>query len=227
MEAPFISYLVTCKNEGESLYQLLRLLNQYKDGNECVVLDDYSDDSNTQYILKLATCDINNSTGFIRLYQHALNNNYSEHKNYGKSLCKGKYIFQIDADELPSETLLQSIPDLINLNPDVDLFWIPRINDFVGVNQQNATQWGWKLTPYENKLIVNWPDPQGRLFKNLPNLKWERRLHEKIEGAKAYSYLPYEYEFSLYHNKTIEKQIETNLKYNKIFTNEENQGYKI
>jgi hypothetical protein len=103
----------------------------------------------------------------------------------------------------------------------------PRINDFIGVNHQNATQWGWRLTPYENRFIVNWPDPQGRLFKNIPNLRWERRLHEKIEGAKTFTYLPYEYDYSLYHYKTIEKQIETNLKYNKQFTSQENQGFKL
>jgi glycosyltransferase involved in cell wall biosynthesis len=224
MEEPFISYLVTCKNEGNIIYQLLSLLNQYKEGNECIILDDYSDDHATKESLQ-NFLEIDNT--FFKLHYHTLNNNYSEHKNYGKSLCKGKYIFQIDADELPSETLLQSLPELIKLNSDVDLFWIPRINNFVGVNQENATQWGWKLTPYKDKLIVNWPDPQGRLFKNLPNLKWERRLHEKIEGAKLFSHLPHAYEFALHHNKTIAKQIETNLRYNREFSSKENEGFKL
>lgn len=29
------------------------------------------------------------------------------------------------------------------------------------------------------------------------------------------------------HNKTIEKQIETNMRYNKQFTHEENKGFKV
>lgn len=78
-----------------------------------------------------------------------------------------------------------------------------------------------------NPPIVNAPDPQGRLFKNIPSLRWERRLHEKVEGAKIFSHLPDEYEYSLFHNKTIEKQIETNIKYNQKFTAIENQGFKI
>lgn len=222
MTTPFVSYLVTCKNEGHQLKQLIGLLLKYNTDNEIIILDDFSDDA--------LTVDILNNyklTNGVSVYQHNLNKNYSEHKNYGKSLCKGKYIFQIDSDELPSEILLENLVDLINSNESIDLFWIPRINDFKGVTPVIASQWGWRLTPYEDRLIVNWPDPQGRLFKNLPHLRWERRLHEKIEGAKSYTYLPYDFDLGLYHNKSIEKQIETNLKYNKIFTSEENQGFKL
>ena len=216
-----ISYLITCKNEDQSLDDLLsRIIKFLDEEDEIIVLDDHSNNTNTLNIF-------DKYKNYINLHQHKLNNSYSEHKNYGKSLCKGEYIFQIDADELPSETLLESLKELIELNPNVDLFWIPRINDFKGVNHQNAAKWGWRLTPYEDRLICNFPDPQGRLFKNLPHLKWERRLHEKVEGAKTYVHLPYEYELSLHHNKTIEKQIETNIRYNKQFTQEENKGFKV
>jgi len=167
------------------------------------------------------------NSNFFKVYKHKLDRNYSEHKNYGKSQCKGDYIFQIDDDELPSETLLENLKDLIQLNNDVDLFWIPRINDFKGVNAENSRQWGWRLTPYEDRLIVNWPDPQGRLFKNVSYIEWKRTLHEKVEGAKTYVHLPSVYELALHHNKTIEKQIETNIKYNKLFTEEENKGFKV
>jgi len=224
METPFISYLVTCHNEGFDIQHLLERLYKYSEGNECIILDDYSDDKDTIGILQNA---VKHSNGFFQLHQHKLNNSYSEHKNYGKSLCKGEYIFQIDADELPSETLLQSLKELIELNKNIDLFWIPRINDFRGVNTQNAAQWGWRLTPYEDRFIVNFPDPQGRLFRNVDYMRWERRLHEKVEGAKTYVHLPHEYELSLHHNKTIEKQIETNMRYNKQFTHEENKGFKV
>lgn len=222
MSHPFISYLVTCKNTGIELQTLLDRLYQYGNNNECIVLDDYSDNPTTLKILD----DISNNN-FFKVYKHKLDRNYSEHKNYGKSQCKGDYIFQIDDDELPSETLLENLNELIELNKDIELFWIPRINDFKGVNQQNAAQWGWRLTPYEDRLIVNWPDPQGRLFKNLPHIEWKRRLHEKIEGNKTYVHFPAMYELSLHHNKTIEKQIETNVKYNKMFTEEENKGFKV
>ena len=222
MSTPFISYLVTCKNTGYSLQILLERLSKYSENNECIILDDYSDDIDTLQVLE----NLSNSN-FFKVYKHKLDRNYSEHKNYGNSQCKGDYIFQIDDDELPSETLLENLKDLIQLNNDVDLFWIPRINDFKGVNAENSRQWGWRLTPYEDRLIVNWPDPQGRLFKNVSCIEWKRKLHEKVEGAKTYVHLPSVYELALHHNKTIEKQIETNIKYNKLFTEEENKGFKV
>lgn len=222
METPFISFLVTCKNEGQQLQLLLDCLFEHKDNNECIILDDFSDDIDTKNILQKA-----DNSNFFKVYQHKLDRNYSEHKNYGKSLCKGKYIFQIDADELPSKMLMENLKDILELNNEIDLFWIPRINDFKGVNSENSRQWGWRLTPYEDRLIVNWPDPQGRLFKNVPYMEWKRRLHEKVEGSKTHVHLPYEYELSLHHNKTIEKQIQTNINYNKIFTQEENKGFKV
>lgn len=222
MNTPFVSYLVTCKNEGIQFKQLIDLLLRYNNNNEIIIIDDYSTDNDTiNYINSYKT------TNDVFVYQHKLDNNYSAHKNYGKSLCKGKYIFQIDSDELPSEILLTNLNDIVIANESTELFWIPRINDFKGVTPENAAQWGWRLTPYENRLIVNWPDPQGRLFKNLPHLKWERRLHEKVEGAKSYAYLPHDFDLGLYHNKTIEKQIETNIRYNQQFTQEENQGFKL
>ncbi len=222
MTKPFISYLVTTKNTGFELQFLLERLYKYGQNNECIILDDHSDDPVTLQVLNNVS---NNS--FFKVHKHKLDRNYSEHKNYGKSQCQGEYIFQIDDDELPSEILLESLKELIELNSTVELFWIPRINDFKGVNPQNAAQWGWKLTPYEDRLIVNWPDPQGRLFKNTPHIEWKRRLHEKVEGSKTHVHLPYEYEFALLHNKTIEKQVETNIKYNKMFTEEENKGFKV
>jgi len=222
MNHPFISYLVTTKNTGFELQFLLERLYKYGQNNECIILDDHSDDPVTLQVLNNTS---NNS--FFKVHKHKLDRNYSEHKNYGKSQCQGEYIFQIDDDELPSEILLESLKELIELNSTVELFWIPRINDFKGVNPQNAAQWGWKLTPYEDRLIVNWPDPQGRLFKNTPHIEWKRRLHEKVEGSKTHVHLPYEYEFALLHNKTIEKQVETNIKYNKMFTEEENKGFKV
>ncbi len=224
MNKPFISFLVTCKNEGYQLQELLEMLYNYKTDNECIILNDYTDDIDTLNVLNNIKRD---ESGFFNIYQHQLDNNYSAHKNFGKDLCIGKWIFQIDADELPSITLMENLKEIILLNENVDLFWLPRINDFIGVTEKHAETWGWRLSDYEDRKIVNWPDPQGRLLANLPHLKWERRLHEKVEGARIVSKLPHEFEYAIFHNKTIEKQVKTNLEYNKQFSVEDNKGFKL
>ena len=76
--------------------------------------------------------------------------------------------------------------------------------------------------------IINWCDFQGRIFLNEPDrIKWDRRLHEKIEGHRQYTFLPDDYDLALYHDKTIEKQLDTNKRYNVWFTEEENRGHKV
>jgi hypothetical protein len=193
------------------------------DGNECVILDDYSENVETLSILEKFHNPYDNK--FV--IKNKLNNNYSEHKNKGKLFCKGEYVFQIDDDEIPNLNLLSNLKDIILTNPDVDLFWIPRVNIFKGVTDAEATKWGWDINNPNKWVNWNGGDYQGRLFKNLPYLRWERPLHEKIEGAKVTSKLPKEEDFAIYHNKTIEKQIETNLRYNKDFSEELNKGFKI
>lgn len=223
---PTISYLVTVHNEDKTLANLLaRLSKLAEDGDEIVILDDFSDNLQAQQVLSEYSRKDN-----VRLYQHALDKNYGAHKNYGNALCKNQWIFQLDGDELPSEVLLLNIKAIINENPETELFVVPRINDFRGVGHEHAKQWGWRLTPSpscKNRLIVNWPDYQGRIYKNIPErIKWDRRLHEKIEGHKKFSPIPAEEDLAIYHDKTIETQLRTNARYNEWFSAEENQGHK-
>lgn len=219
-----ISYLVTCKNEGYPLQFLLETLFKYKDDAETIILDDYSDDEDTLSVLQNSE---KRSNGFFKVHKHHLNKNYSEHKNYGKSLCRGEWIFQIDADEMPSEVLLTNLHDILNVNPNVELFWLPRINKFTGVTDAHAKQWGWDINNPNKWVNWNSGDYQGRLLQNIPRLQWKRPLHEKIEGFKIESWFPREEDFALVHTKTIEKQIETNLGYNTNFSVELNKGHNL
>ncbi len=138
-----ISYLITIHNEDRTLEQLLRRLVDYiKEGDEIVIIDDFSDNPETQKILSKYT-PMNN----VRLFQHALANDYGSHKNYGNSLCRNEYICQIDGDECPTIELMENIHELIEVNSTIELFFVPRINDYIGVADVHARQWGWRLTP--------------------------------------------------------------------------------
>ena len=222
-----ISYLITVHNETDTLIKLLeRLVNNKFNEDEIVILNDFSDNIKTEEIL-LQVAETKN----VFSYKHALDNNYGEHKNYGTKKCSGDWIFQCDADELPSETLIFNIRDIISTNLNVELIYVPRINDFRGVTEEHAKQWGWRLTPSpfcNNRPIINWPDFQGRIYKRDTNrIKWDRKLHEKIVGHNEYAFLPADEDLALYHDKTIEKQIQTNLRYNQQFSVEDNMGHKV
>jgi glycosyltransferase involved in cell wall biosynthesis len=218
--------MVTCHNETRTLHALLlRLFHGKTNDDEIIIIDDYSDNKETIEVLKVA------EASKAILLQHPLENNYGAHKNYGIQQCSGDYIFQLDGDELPPESLLgENLHALIESNPTVEAYTVPRINDFRGVTDAHAKQWGWKLTesPSLKRPIVNFPDHQWRIFKrDFPRIGFTRKLHEKIEGYNSYVSLPSEEDYALYHDKSIEKQLETNISYNKRFTPEENRGHSV
>jgi len=213
----FLSYLVTCHNETDSLEKLLSKLIEYKkDNHEIVLLDDYSDNPETLEIIQKFKEKVN-------FQQHKLDKNYGNHKNYGIELCKGEWIFQLDADEVPTDGLLENIDLIIESNSKNEVLWLPRLNYFIGVTDLDVITWGWQL----NDGMINFPDYQSRLYQNLPHIRYERRLHEKVEGFKSYVFIPPQKDYAIIHEKTIEKQRETNVNYNKIFTEQENKGYTV
>jgi len=213
----FLSYLVTCHNETDSLDKLLtKLVSLKKENHEIVLVDDYSDSKHTIEI-------INKYKPYINFVQHKLEKNYGAHKNFGIDQCKGEWIFQLDADEVPTDGLLENINLIIESNSSSEVLWLPRLNYFIGVTDQDIQMWGWKF--YDG--MINFPDYQSRIYKNLSHIRYQRRLHEKVEGFKSYVFIPPQKDYAIIHEKTIEKQRQTNINYNKLFTEEENKGYSV
>jgi glycosyltransferase involved in cell wall biosynthesis len=126
-------------------------------------------------------------------------------------ICSGDYIFQIDADEIPNNVLIENLPAILENNVDVIL--VPRVNTVQGITQQHMQHWGWKQN---DKGWIQWPDFQWRIYKNTPDIKWKNKIHEVLDGFKTYSNLPEIEEYALYHPKTIERQEKQNNYYNTL-----------
>ena len=201
-----ISYAITTHNEWQEIDWLLALLLDNKDDeDEIVIVDDYSD-----HMTKKVFDEYKDD---IKLYEHALNNDFATHKNFMNDQCTGDWIFNIDADEMPHENLVKNIKQLIEANPAVELFWVPRINTVDGITDEHIRLWGWKVNEHG---WINYPDPQRRIYKNAKHIKWEKPVHERLVGAKVDTGLPTNEEWSYYHPKNIVKQEKQNLKYAEI-----------
>ena len=200
-----ISYSILTHNETESLEKLLRFLVKWKQPqDEIVILDDYSDDEKTKQIL-----DFYVSAHDIVFEQRNLLSDFATQKNYLKSMCSGDYSFNLDADEMVSRWLMKNIHGILEEN-EIDLVYLPRINTVDGLTEQHAQQWGWGVN---QDGWINFPDWQGRIFRNRPNIKWERPVHEMLVGFQTYAHLPMEKPFCMLHHKTIDKQEQQNEKY--------------
>ena len=204
-----ISYAILTHNEGEYVEQLLNFLVINKRVcDEIIVVDDFSSDTRTLDILKHFAL-----TNDIHIYQHALNGNFSAQKNFLSSKCSGDYIFQIDADEMVSTDFIDFLPDLLDQNPDNEVYLVPRINIVDGLTDDHVKKWGWNVN---EKGYVNFPDFQWRIYKNNPSIKWVNIVHEKLTGFTTYAFLPAEEEYCLFHRKCITRQEMQNEFYDKL-----------
>jgi len=206
---PSISYAITAHNEHVELDRLLSQLTEHiRPEDEIVVQMDIT-----------ATDEVKAVVNKYKLmnYFHPLNNDFATFKNNLKGLCTRDYIFQIDADEYLSDVLLLNLSDILEANPVIDIYAVPRINTVEGLTQEHIQKWGWKV---DEKGWVNYPDYQVRLCKNIPQFKWVGKVHERILGDDGFnanvSFLPTGYDLELIHPKTIERQEKQNNYYSTI-----------
>jgi len=209
-----ISYAIPVCNEIEEIKRLLEFLIKAKRRQDEIVIlvdeqngteevKDYVEDFAHQYL----------DFDFVNVYYHPLNRDFAAHKNFLNSCCKGDYIFQIDADELPDESLLEYLPEILEINA-VDAIWIPRINIVNGITPDHIAKWGWNC---DATGWINWPnDAQLRVYANKPEIKWERKVHERLTGYKTISKFPDQKEFALWHVKDIARQERQNKFYETI-----------
>lgn len=207
-----ISYAITVCNEFLEIQRLITfLLKNKRSQDEIVVLVDMTKNEPTSellgYLHRLS------SNNHIILSEQNFNNHFADWKNILTQSCKGDYIFQIDADEIPHEKLIEIIHLILEENNECDVFLVPRVNTVDGLTQEHVNKWRWNIN---DKGWINWPDNQWRIWKNKTEIKWINKVHEKLDGYKVWSVLPEMEEFALYHPKTIEKQEKQNNYYNTL-----------
>ena len=207
-----VTYAITVCNELTEITQLINFLHpRIKKDDE--ILIQYDSDSVTEQVKSYLNIISQLHPNKIRVIEFPLNNDFASFKNNLKNNSNGIFIFQIDADEMPSEYLVSNLDSLLEYNKDVDLFFIPRINTVEGLTKQHINKWGWKV---DDKGWVNFPDYQTRLYRRTSEIEWNGKVHERIVGYNTLSVLPSEEDYCLYHHKQIDRQEKQNEFYNKI-----------
>jgi glycosyltransferase involved in cell wall biosynthesis len=195
-----ISIAITVCNEHKELETLLDYLSERALSPDYEIIIQIDEQNHTPEVLHTII-----DRG-IKHHFFPLNKDFASYKNELIKHCSGEYIFQIDADELIASEMFEALPFILKANPEVDLYYVPRINTVSGITQEHIQKWGWR---YENER-VNWPDYQTRIYKNIPNIRWKNAVHEVIEGHKQFTILPAVDELALIHHKSIERQEKQN-----------------
>ena len=191
-----ISYAICVCNEDREVNSLINFLLKVKDEEDeiNILLDSNKATPEVRDVLKTFGDK-------IVVNEREFDGKFSDHRNYHATKCTGDYIFAIDADEMPQEALITNIKTF-----DGDIMYVPRINICPGYTAEWITDYKFNL----NEMgWVNWPDYQGRYYKNNGEIKWSNDLHEKLEGPNPDKVAMLEAKplIALWHIKTIERQI--------------------
>ena len=200
-----ISYGVTVSNEIVEIQNLIERLSTNKRVEDEIVIQFDSSTATIPVVEYLNECVIN--AKIQKLVSFPLNGDFGQFKQHLNQNCSGDWIFQLDADEDLESTLIQNLHNILEENPEIDMFWLPRINIVNGVTPDDIQKWGWNIS---EQGWVNYPDVQGRLYRNKQSIFWAGKVHEKIQGYESYSIFPPEELYSIKHIKDIDRQRKQN-----------------
>ena len=118
-----ISYAITVCNELEEIKKLVPFLLEHKRiQDEIVILYD-ENNGNKEVLDFLLPYNIKPNVQTWRSIDW--NDNFADWKNRLNDYCTGDYIYQIDADEMISEYMVKNLHEILEMNPDVDLIFVP------------------------------------------------------------------------------------------------------
>lgn len=205
-----ISYAITVCDEKKEIKRLVDFLLHHKRQNDEIVV--LFDQKNGNEEIATMLTKLNKLPNF-QMWRGFFDGHFADWKNKLTEYCSGDYIFQIDADEEVTEKFITELPTVLEVNDDVEVFRIPRVNKVNGLTEEHIQKWGWKVGPQGN---VNWPDYQWRIWKNKKDIKWQNKVHEVLVGHSNFTDLPAIEEWALIHIKDIKKQEKQNNYYSTL-----------
>lgn len=196
-----ITYGITVNDEVQELKHLLDTLIPLIDKNdEIIVLQDITNENREVSLLLEKYSN-------IVLLKSKLNGDFATFKNTLIEKAASQYLFQIDADEYPTEHFIKTLKPYLKKEKSVDIFFVPRINIVEGITEDYVKNMGWNMN---EEGYINFPDYQARILKNNKKIFWKNKVHEVLYGNKNFTEIPKDYRLSLIHKKNFEKQKKQN-----------------
>jgi len=162
---PTFSLFTSSYNSGEKIFRVYNsLLNQTLKDWEWIILDDSPDDNNFDFLRKNFINDDR-----IRLYRRSKNNgSIGNVKNETIGLCRGKYVLEMDHDDILMPDVLKDSADVFENNLDVGfIYW-----DCASIYENGKNQWfgDYICKGYGSYYSQKLDDGQWRLVYITPNI---------------------------------------------------------
>ncbi len=218
-----ISYLIAVHNEHKELKQLLEQLIGIGDPNmenEIIIQGDQG--KVTDEVVSVVRWALTDPR--VKYVEYPLNKDFAGFKNNLIRQATGDYCFLIDADELIHPALLMNIKHILKANPEIEMYVLPRFNVVHGLTDEYARSQGWNvvtmnietddfiqsLGTFQTVELINPFDPQQRIWKNLPDIRYEGSVHERLTGYKTQTKFKNDLYWMIYHIKSFERQKKQN-----------------
>ncbi len=194
-----LSVVIITFNEEKNIARCLEAAQ--KVAEEIIVVDSFSTDKTKEICLSFG----------VKFYEHAFEG-YVKQKNYANSLATCPYILNLDADEVLSEKLIQSIRQF-KAKPLSDGCYLNRITNYCGKWIKHG---GW----YPDKKLRLWYATKGR---------WEGiNLHEKLVLDEGCTTITLDGDLLHYSYDSIKQHLDQINKFTEIAAETEaKQGRKI
>jgi hypothetical protein len=215
-----VIYAITVSTEAEELKRILKQLSSNLDEEDKILLQVDQGNETKEVIKVINELSKNINKSQFKVIYFALNEDFASFKNNLLANAGDQgFMFQIDADEYLSSSLMQNLKYYLAENLDVDLIYIPRANYYINM-EGNAEFQEWVRKDLDELGRFRYPDPQGRLIR-LANkkIKYKNKLHEQIIGVEKNAQMPNynkSQNWDLIHIKTMKKQNKSEILYQKI-----------
>lgn len=191
-----LTYSIQVCNESRELFSLLSLLVRTVDDEDeiNVIVDSLHTTEKVRLVL-------DNFKERVNIYDRPFDT-FKENLDFHVEKATGDYIFNIDADEMPQESLIKIIKKVIE-ETDAEIITVPRINIHPDITEKEAREFGFNVNEVG---FINWPDFQTRIYKKCEKVYWTDELHTKLTGSdKSVAIKPLP-SVALWHIKSMDKQ---------------------
>ena len=163
-----ITYAITVCNEINEITKLVNFLHPRIQSDDEILIQ-YDENGVTDDVMGYLRI-IDDLHSNVKVIGFPLNKDFATFKNNLKTHAKGIFIFQCDADEIPSEYLVANMHDLLEANKDIDLFFVPRVNTVEGLTQEHIKKWRWPISKMETQIGEKIMDTDSGEYKLLKKL---------------------------------------------------------
>lgn len=196
-----ITYAVTVADEIKEIQTLLPLLIENKRQEDEIIVQ-YDNQKVSVEVLEYLN-DLTFEKKIDKTIGYPLNGDFGTYKQHLTQNCTGDWIFQLDADETIDPILIQGLSNILAGNENIEMFFIPRINIVNGLTNEHIAKWRWQVN---EQGWVNFPDVQGRLYRNKQSIFWAGKVHEQLQGFESYTIFPQDETYCIKHIKEIKRQ---------------------